>query len=54
MNRMRDPLSDLPNYDLMLPARRLWHRRLGSLLAARAGKRGSGGLERSDMDVKGT
>jgi uncharacterized protein YprB with RNaseH-like and TPR domain len=30
MNRMLDPFADMPNLDLMFPARRLWHRRLGS------------------------
>ncbi|MCO5185183.1 MAG: ribonuclease H-like domain-containing protein [Anaerolineae bacterium] len=52
MNRMRDPLSDLPNFDLMLPARRLWHRRLGSY-SLHALENAVLGLERSAMDIEG-
>lgn len=52
MNRMRDPLTELPNFDLMLPARRLWRRRLGSY-SLHALEHAILGLERSEMDIEG-
>ncbi|MCB0013962.1 MAG: ribonuclease H-like domain-containing protein, partial [Anaerolineales bacterium] len=52
MNRMFSDLFDLPHLDLLLPARRVWRRRLGSV-ALGALERNLLGIQRTQEDVPG-
>jgi uncharacterized protein YprB with RNaseH-like and TPR domain len=52
MNRRSGPLADLPHLDLLMPARRLWRYRLGSV-ALSALEENMLGVHRTQQDVPG-